>query len=56
MPSIMTLSRSPSLWVAALFIIVAGIAHSTAASELTASDVEYLKKIAPSQALVFFVT
>jgi hypothetical protein len=43
----MTLSRSPSLWVAALFIIVAGIAHSTAASELTASDVEYLKKIAP---------
>src|SRR6266516_4462034 len=35
-------------WMAGIFVVT-GIAHTTAASELTASDVEYLKTIAGFQ-------
>src|SRR6266536_2963187 len=44
----MTCSRVALLWMAGVFVVT-GIAHTTAASELTASDVEYLKTIAGSQ-------
>src|SRR6266498_282175 len=44
----MTCSRVALLWMAGIFVVT-GIAHTTAASELTASDVEYLKTIAGSQ-------
>jgi len=44
----MTCSRVALLWMAGIFVVT-GIAHTTAASELTASDVEYLKTIAGFQ-------
>ena len=44
----MTCSRVALLWMTGVFVVT-GIAHTTAASELTASDVEYLKTIAGFQ-------